>query len=573
MKPNELVVFYGMLFKKQFNKYYCNGAFGRYIDELAQKFETLYLVVPVTKISDSDFVNDYQISSNNIIVQEIPEYTGFISAIKNRKKIKDSIKIHSKKWNSVVYIRWPVPFFKYVFNIASKKTLPVCFHLVGDTKAVVSEGTKYKGLMKILAMKFADYNSNIMKRLIKDTPTLVNGNGLRRLYSKENEFVKEIRTSTFSEKEIDTSIKNINKDSIKLLYVGYLRHEKGLPYLLEAVEILRRDNIKVYLTIIGEGDILEELKEKVTDLKIEQFVNFKGYVPLGQSLFNEYKQHDIFVLPSISEGTPRVLLEAMCKGLAVIATNTGGIPYTVKNEYNGILVEKKDSKELSQAILKIVNDDTLRKGIITNGFKFAEKNTIESHINEVFNFIQTMCHKSDFKNSTNVKIKRFLLQSIPIHIIMLLTGLLPNSKPANRVRGFLLKPFFKYSGKNLQIASGVIINLIDNITVGDDVYIAHNSWINGAGGIDIESGVIIGPYSVIATTEHVFENGSVSNKRSLVAPIRIGQGSWLASHVVVSSGVSVGKGSLIAAGAVITKDIEAHGLYAGVPAKYIKDIM
>ncbi|NSW90262.1 MAG: glycosyltransferase [Firmicutes bacterium] len=576
MRDNELVVFYGMLLKKISNKYYCNGAFGRYIDELAKKYNVLFLVVPVITLNNEKYINDYEIKSTNIIFQEIPEYNSYFEALKKAKLIKETIKKHSSQWNSVVYIRWPVPFFKYVFNIASRKALPVCFHLVGDSKTVISEGTKYKGILKILAIKFAEYNEYIIKKLIKITPTLVNGSGLRRLYSQDNKFIKEICTSTFSKKEIESSIKEINKELIKILYVGYLRHEKGLQYLLEAVKLLRKENVNVYLTIIGEGDILVELKKVVIDLEIDKFVNFKGYIPLGETLFNEYKKHDIFVLPSISEGTPRVLLEAMCKGLAVIATNVGGIPYSVKNEYNGILVKPKDSKALANSILKVINDDDLRKYIITNGFEFAQKNTLENHVDEVFSFIKEKCLEYDvkyeFEDKTIDKVKRFLIISIPVHLIMLITGLLPNSEPANKTRGFLLKPFFKSAGKNLQVASGVILNRIDNISVGDNVYIAHNVWMNGSGRIYIENGVIIGPFSVLATTEHVIENGSVSNKRTLVAPIRIGQGSWLASHVVVTSGVNVGNGSLIAAGAVITKDVNAHSLYGGVPAKFIREI-
>ncbi|NLE05503.1 MAG: glycosyltransferase family 4 protein, partial [Crenarchaeota archaeon] len=375
MKSRELVVFYGMLLKKQKHHYYCNGAFGRYIDELASKFDKLYLVVPVLNVNSEDYVNDYEIISPNIVIQELPDFNGYISAIRKNKLIKSALKIHSQKWNSVVYIRWPVPFFKYVYNIASKKTLPVCFHIVGDTKAVVSEGTKYRGIIKILAVKFADYNSNVIKKLIKYTPTLINGSGLRRLYSHDNKYIKEIRTSTFSKKEIEISNKIIDKNAVNLLYVGYLRHEKGLSYLLQALKLLKKKLLNVNLTIVGEGDILNELKKEAKDLGVDENVKFKGYVPLGESLFDEYKKHDIFILPSISEGTPRVLLEAMCKGLAIIATNTGGIPFTVKDEYNGILVETKKPKELADAVLRLINNDDLRNHIVANGFKFADMNT------------------------------------------------------------------------------------------------------------------------------------------------------------------------------------------------------
>lgn len=178
--------------------------------------------------------------------------------------------------------------------------------------------------------------------------------------------------------------------------------------------------------------------------------------------------------------------------------------------------------------------------------------------------------KKEYSGSSTIsKVKRFLLISTPVHLIMLITSLIPNSTPANKIRGRLLRPFFKKAGKNLQIASGVVINHINNIVVGDNVYIAHNTWINGTDQLTLSDGVIIGPYSVIVTTEHKFENGAVCNHETLVAPVFIGEGSWLASHVVVTSGVTIGRGCLIAAGSVVTKDVDQNTMVGGVPAKYI----
>jgi len=155
---------------------------------------------------------------------------------------------------------------------------------------------------------------------------------------------------------------------------------------------------------------------------------------------------------------------------------------------------------------------------------------------------------------------------------MLITSVLPNLRFSNKIRGFFLRPFFKKAGKNLQIASGVIINHIHNVTIGNNVYIAHNVWINGTAKINIEDNVKIGPYSVIVTSEHKFNNGEVSNDEYTSAPIFIGKGTWVASHVVITNGISIGKGCLIAAGAVVTKDVSDNVMVGGVPAKFIKEV-
>lgn len=101
------------------------------------------------------------------------------------------------------------------------------------------------------------------------------------------------------------------------------------------------------------------------------------------------------------------------------------------------------------------------------------------------------------------------------------------------------------------------------------MYIAHNCWINGTDRITLGDNVAIGPYSVIVTTEHKFIDGQISNSEFFTSPITIKKGKWLASHVVVSRGVTIGKGCLVAAGAVVTKDIIDNSMVGGVPAKYI----
>lgn len=383
----ELIVYYGTVLKKYKGEYYCNGAFGRYIDELSKKLEKVYLILPTENIKESTGINEYKIKANNIVIQELPFYKGYISALKNRKIIKRSIKEYSKVWKSPIYIRWPVPFFSFVFKLSKRKNLHTVFHLVGDPLSIVSGGVKYKGILKVLAVLFAQYNSTLIKNIIKKTPTLVNGNGLRRLYDVNNPKIKEIRTSTFQEKEIVSNKKIFGKNSVNILYVGYLRHEKGVLYLLEALRYLININENIYLTIVGTGEMENELITLTNELDLQKHVDFKGFIPIGEKLFKEYEKHDIFILPSISEGTPRVLLEAMSKGLAIVATNVGGIPFTIKNGYNGLLVNPKNSIEIKDAIQTLIENHELRERLRENSIQFAKENTIEKHILEVLTFI------------------------------------------------------------------------------------------------------------------------------------------------------------------------------------------
>ena len=163
-----------------------------------------------------------------------------------------------------------------------------------------------------------------------------------------------------------------------------------------------------------------------------------------------------------------------------------------------------------------------------------------------------------------------VLKSVWFRIIMMMTAWMLDFTPCLRIRGFLLKPVFKKCGRNFQIASGTLIGWSSNVTIGDDVFIANNCWIQGVGEIELHDQVMLGPFIVIATGDHTKKDGSYRFGPPKRGKITIGRGSWTGSHSVVTAGVSIGKGSAVAANAVVTKDVPDNCVVAGVPAKVIK---
>lgn len=164
------------------------------------------------------------------------------------------------------------------------------------------------------------------------------------------------------------------------------------------------------------------------------------------------------------------------------------------------------------------------------------------------------------------KIMNFVLREIPIHLINLITALLPNHLITNRIRGGLMRPFFGECGKRLQIGKGVIINNPGDLFLGNDCYISHYCYVQAKGKVSLEDNVIIGPMSVIASSNHDFSNGVVTNKGNS-KPIFIGKGTWCGGHVVITSGVNIGQSVVVAAGSVVTKEVDSNKLIGGIPAK------
>lgn len=138
--------------------------------------------------------------------------------------------------------------------------------------------------------------------------------------------------------------------------VGRLDEQKGHRYLLEAVAKLKAAQ-PVKLAIIGDGPLRRELEGLARTLRIEEDVTFVGEaqdVPSWLSAF------DVFVLPSLWEGLPNALLEAMAMGLAVIAAGVDGVPEIVDHDVDGLLCAPKDSQSLFVQLQDLVMDPELR---------------------------------------------------------------------------------------------------------------------------------------------------------------------------------------------------------------------
>lgn len=145
----------------------------------------------------------------------------------------------------------------------------------------------------------------------------------------------------------------------RLLFVGRLEPEKGLPVLIRCVALLKAESKRVHLDIVGSGVEEGSLHKLIHDVGVTEDVTFHGYVPYGKSLFAHYHEADVFVLPSLSEGVPTVLLEAMAFGLPIIVSRVGGCKYVIKDRDNGLLVDPGSVSALSEAITELINNREL----------------------------------------------------------------------------------------------------------------------------------------------------------------------------------------------------------------------
>ncbi|OHB66337.1 MAG: glycosyl transferase family 1 [Planctomycetes bacterium RBG_13_63_9] len=171
----------------------------------------------------------------------------------------------------------------------------------------------------------------------------------------------------------DQAKRRLGLDSQRLVIgaVGRLSDEKNFNGLIRAVDRLLDDGLDVELIIVGEGDQKAELQRLISDLGRQDQIHLLGYRPDMNDL---YQAMDVFVLSSLREGLPNVLLEAMAMEVPVVATRVAGVPQLVGHETNGLLVEAGDLGQLAESLKRLLMDRDLRDRLAA-----AARRTVEEH--------------------------------------------------------------------------------------------------------------------------------------------------------------------------------------------------
>ncbi len=205
-------------------------------------------------------------------------------------------------------------------------------------------------------------------------------NELLKRFSEHSSKVKVIPmgvdSSLFKKRKIEKP-KKYAKNKI-LLFVGRLSDQKGLQYLIDSMQDISRYDSRIKLLIIGSGPYEKTLRERARSKGVEEYTKFLGPMP-NSDIARYYNFADIFILPSLSTktGTEALglsLLEAMASGCAVIGTKVGGIPFAIKDGYNGLLVKQKDHHDLSHAIITLLKDKKKSQKLGNNAAEFVKKN-------------------------------------------------------------------------------------------------------------------------------------------------------------------------------------------------------
>jgi glycosyltransferase involved in cell wall biosynthesis len=225
--------------------------------------------------------------------------------------------------------------------------------------------------------------------LARRLPATVQGSDLARLYGGEGENLLVIIDSVVRAQDVVDRVPERDwEGTIELLTVGRFETEKNPLLLVRALAQLDgKDPGRYRLVWVGRGPLEDDVRRLAAELGIEDRIDFRGYVPFGPGLLDLYRQAHAFVHVSLSEGVPKVLIEALASGTPIVATDVGGVGSALEGGRAGLLVPPEDVEALVSAVDRIANDGPLRDRLASRGLELARDLTLEAEAARVASFI------------------------------------------------------------------------------------------------------------------------------------------------------------------------------------------
>lgn len=169
-----------------------------------------------------------------------------------------------------------------------------------------------------------------------------------------------------------------NGEVKNILFLSRVEKEKGIYEAIDAFQLIKEQNNKIFLTVVGQGTELDSAKQYVTQKGLSGVV-FTGRLQ-GQDLINQYKTADIYIFPSYSEGMPTTVLEAMAFGLPIIARKVGGLVDFFEPGRMGFITDSYAPQVFAKAISQYIQNVPLTKEVSVYNHLYAKDHFLASKV-------------------------------------------------------------------------------------------------------------------------------------------------------------------------------------------------
>lgn len=353
------------------NKYFLKESGIVLLERYLSVFSSIRFAVRVKYVNSEDElgIHSFELKHKEVEVFELPFFQGpkqyltvYLKTLSNLKKVTEGC--------SAAILRLPSTVGFEVLKRIKKKQIPFAIEVIAnplESAKLTKSKINYFLLMEMhRKLKKAVNDANGVSYVTKST--------LQKIYptSKRTEF-----ESYYSSVELpdDFYFKPRTLDSNEPFVLCHVSnqiksHNKGYLIAIQTLKILKENGIKnVSLKFAGYGELIPELTDYSKELEVEESVEFVGHLT-----FNELRtfllSSNLMILPTVSEGLPRCIIEAGATGLPCISTPVGGIPELLPNN---LLFKPKDAQQFASSVISIIEDKKLYEKISKDLFEMSQE--------------------------------------------------------------------------------------------------------------------------------------------------------------------------------------------------------
>lgn len=363
---------------------------GLFIDSLAEYCDqiTLFLFTP-TQAERKEM--QYAIHSKKVKLVSLMKHYNIPLRILLYPTIRKQIKTMINTLD-ILLMRAPTPLLPLITKDIKGK-IPFAYLVVGEMSLHV-DSIKQQEWRKSLIRQYVNWNESNQEKHAKDALIFANSSAAFEKYKTLSNNCVQVKTTTLRNEDFYFREDTCLDPPYQILFTGRIEQEKGLLEITEAIGKLHQESIDCRLNIVGwilPKDPTEILIRKIaSEYGIEDKIIFHGFKSAGEELFSFYKAADLFIVASQNnEGFPRTIWEALANSVPVICTPVGSISQVLKNEYNAIFIEPKNSESIKEKIKFLIQNPSKRKEIIQNGLETVKEVTLEIQSKKMMDAIKS----------------------------------------------------------------------------------------------------------------------------------------------------------------------------------------
>lgn len=314
-----LIVYNYWLVECFVDRYYISDTHFAYITEFSKHYEKVILVCPVLHVASAPSTQELTRTDQFELVC-LPPSTGHVDAYRHFFVVLKQLKKFDK--SSTVYLRIPDPLRWLPWILGFRNLI---YHYVGDQIAVAKQNAETSWFRFRSKLLIARIGLFILRFLtVTDKSARLKSNGAHLLSTRERSRPHEVVTSSILREQSKPNLA-LQQPRRGFLTVSHLRAEKNIASVIQFIGALDVSDPDRYLEIIGDGPERIKLEKLTADLGLTDVISFRGHIDGFDNLTKFFLVSKYFIFASKSEGSPRVILEAMGAGCVIITTNVGSL--------------------------------------------------------------------------------------------------------------------------------------------------------------------------------------------------------------------------------------------------------